>query len=222
MYHNFTPKFRWVVDLQYGKQWGDGRSDTVLMVGPNHYKSKFTGAHWGDIMSQATYQFLPKWAAGLRAEHFINRDGLGATPACGWIGSAAPGGQGTLCKANLNEATVGVHYDLNKFVQIAPELRYDFTDNSHGLNVFGITNLGVTNVITNGVVTATALAPNKALSQNYLAHNHQYVMSINLLSSRTIRVPSVACGRGTLFWSSNAGATKAAALVAKLTPRTVL
>ena len=47
--------------------------------------------------------------------------------------------------------------------------------------MFGITNLGVTNVITNGVVTATALAPNKALSQNYLAHNHQYVMSINLL-----------------------------------------
>ncbi len=181
MYHNFGPKWRWVVDLQYGKQWGDGRSDTVLMLGPNHYQSGFTGGHWGDIMSQVTYQIKSKWSAGIRAEHFINRDGIGATPACGWIGSAAPGGQGALCKSNLNEVTFGVHYDLNKFVQIAPELRYDFQDHSHGLNAFGVTNLDVTNVITNGVVTSTALAPNKALSQNYLAHNHQYVMSINLL-----------------------------------------
>jgi hypothetical protein len=170
-----------VVDLQYGKQWGDGLATTIVELGPNHYQSHFTGAHWGDVMSQVTYQFNHKWSAGLRGEHFINRDGLGATPACGWIGSAAPGGQGALCKANLNEMTLGVHYDLTKFAQIAPELRYDFTDHSNGLNVFGITNLDVTNVITNGVVTSTALAPAKALSQNYLAHNHQYVMAINLL-----------------------------------------
>jgi hypothetical protein len=183
-FHNFTPKLRWVGEFNYGKQWGDGLATTLINYGPNHYGANFNGASWGGVMSFVTYQLKPKWAVGLRGEHFKNQSGIAISPVCGWYGSAAPGGPGRPCATNLDEITFTVHYDLNKYIQIGPEVRYDFQDDNHGLAVFGEYNTDVNNsaqFACTPTPAATPLMSSNGQVGNCNAHTHNLVASVSLL-----------------------------------------
>lgn len=188
IYHNFSPKLRWVGEASFGKQWADGAPDTLLYVGPNHYESGYKGGSYWGLMSFASYQFKPKWAIGLRGEHLNNQSGIALYPTCAFYGSAAtaPGTELANCKTDLNEVTLGVHYEPSKFLMIYPELRYDWQSNNHGLNIFGVQNLDVayTTATTAVVVpfnSANLLTPATALSRNNNAHNHNLVASMNFV-----------------------------------------
>jgi len=185
-YHNFNPKLRWAGEATYGKQWADGKSDTLLYVGPNHYESGYKGGSYWSMMSFVSYQFKPKWAVGLRGEHLNNQSAIALYPVCAFYGSAAPGGQMANCKTDLNEVTLSVHYEPSKFLLIYPEVRYDWQSNNHGLNIFGAQNLDVayTTATTAVVVpfnSANLLTPPTALSRNNNAHSHNFVSSLNFV-----------------------------------------
>jgi hypothetical protein len=186
IYHNFSPKLRWVGEASYGKQWGDGRSDTLLYVGPNHYMSGYKGGSYWGVMSFATYQFKPKWAIGFRGEHLNNQSGLAMYPTCAFYGSAAPGGQMSTCKVNLEDVALSVHYEPSKFIMLWPEVRYDWTGDAHGLNIWGVQNLDVayTTATTGGIVpmnSANLLPAATALSRNNNAHSHNFVADFNVM-----------------------------------------
>jgi hypothetical protein len=95
-------------ELVVARQAGDGKSDTIQRTTST---GGFRGAEWGGLTIGATYKVRPSLWYSVRAEHF--RDGSGyAMPA------GAPSG--------YNNVTTGVHFDVNKFVQLRPEVRYDW------------------------------------------------------------------------------------------------
>jgi hypothetical protein len=135
--HKWTPKWETLVSLNYGRQWGDGQADTIRYLNPNHPVGRFTGAFWGGVNGLVTYKINQKWSAGFRAEHFRNPDGFGLYPVCAFLGAATAANSAT-CRTDLNDFTVGVHYDVSKWMMLAPELRYDFQSSAaNGVRVFG-------------------------------------------------------------------------------------
>lgn len=188
-YHNFGKKWRYYGDISYGKYFANAHNTvntTFFQYGPNHYQAGFNGAKQWSIWNAVTYQYSPKWSFGIRGEHFNNRDGLALYPVCAYFGNAAPGGAGMNCKTDINDVSIAAHYDINKFVQIGPELRYDWQSNAaplqdmvsgklYGgtLNIFGVNNVDSS--------AATATAANGLLANNNKAHNAQLTATLNLM-----------------------------------------
>jgi hypothetical protein len=105
-----------------GKQDGDGRPQTVLL-GAGGY-SGFKGATYGDVNLHAHYKFDSQWTLGARVERYWSPEGFSLLPL-------------TAARGSINAVTVGVRYDLNSFVRLCPELRYDKQTDVQGLKAFG-------------------------------------------------------------------------------------
>ncbi len=185
-YHNFGSKWRWIGEVNFGKQWADGRPDTLQYVGPNHYQSGYKGGSYWGTQTQVAYQWKKNVAFDVRGEHLNNQSGLGLYPVCAFYGSAAPGGQLTNCKTDLNDVAFNVRYEPSKFILIYPEVRYDWQSNNHGLSIFGAQNLDVAYPVgTIGSIvpmnSASLLPAATALSRNNNAHTHNFVATFNVV-----------------------------------------
>ena len=90
------------------RQAGDGKSDTINR---STSAANFRGAQWGGVTLGASYKARESLSYNLRVEHFRDANGY-----------ALPAG----IASGYNNSTLGAHYDFNKFVQIRPELRYDW------------------------------------------------------------------------------------------------
>jgi len=179
VYHNFGAKWKVVAEGTMGKQYADGKSDTLFYIGPNHYQSNYTGGAWWTMMGQVAYQWKKNVGFGLRGEHVNNQDGTGMYPVCSFIGSGAPTvGQMANCKTDVNEITANVRYEPSKFIMIWPEIRYDWQSNNHGLSIWGLDNLDVAYLpgTTGSLVPldpAKVLAAPNALTRNNNGHTHR-------------------------------------------------
>ena len=105
-----------------GKQDGDGRPQTILL-GPDGGRG-FTGATYGDVNLHAHYKFDSHWALGARAERYWSPQGFSLLPL-------------TAARGAINALTVGLRYDLNSFIRLRPELRYDKQTDAQGIKAFG-------------------------------------------------------------------------------------
>ena len=118
--HQCTEHLKAVLEFSCGRQKGDGAADTINVVsGPG-----FKGASWGGVNAEVQYRFSPSLAMAARAETFRDRDGYALYPNTGVHG-------------DINEVTLGIQYQYNRYVQFRPELRNDWQSNNHGENAFG-------------------------------------------------------------------------------------
>ena len=118
--HEFSKKFKTVVEFTYGKQKGDGASDTIdVLTGPN-----FKGASWSGLNLEAQYKFTSTFSFAARAETFRDRDGYILFP-------------NSSVKGDINEVTAGVQWHINPFFLVRPEVRYDAQSNNSGVGAFG-------------------------------------------------------------------------------------
>lgn len=105
---NFSQHWGGYLEAVVARQAGDGKSDTINRTTS---ATNFSGAQWGGVTLGASYKVKPALSYNLRVEHFRDANGY-ALPA------GVPSG--------YNDVTLGAHYDFNKFVQLRPELRYDW------------------------------------------------------------------------------------------------
>lgn len=108
-WHNFDAHWSAGAEVVYGRQAGDGKPETINALNGE----TFTGASWWGINSTVTYQQRKDLSYSLRGEYFRDRDGY-----------ILPGAQ----RGDLSALTVGLRYDVNAFLSIRPELRYDWFD----------------------------------------------------------------------------------------------
>ncbi|HCS42772.1 MAG TPA: hypothetical protein DIW52_08095 [Pseudomonas sp.] len=119
-WHRFDSHWSIGADVVYGRQDGDGKTSTVDIInGPG-----FDGAHWWGANATLTYQQRPDLSYSVRAEHFADPDGFILFPA-------------TTARGNFNALTAGLRYDLNKYISLRPEVRYDVFDGNADDHPFG-------------------------------------------------------------------------------------
>ncbi|MDR0212322.1 MAG: porin [Pseudomonas putida] len=110
-WHRFDSRWSMGAELVYGRQDGDGKPTTVDLVrGPG-----FDGAHWWGANAVLTYQARPDLALSVRGEHFSDPDGYVLFPASTGRGA-------------FNGVTAGLRYEVNKYLSLRPEIRYDWFD----------------------------------------------------------------------------------------------
>jgi hypothetical protein len=119
-WHRFDPKWSMGAELVYGHQDGDGKASTVDIIdGPG-----FDGAHWWGANAVLTYQQRPDLSWSVRAEHFADPDGFILLPV-------------STARGDFNALTAGLRYDLNKYISLRPEVRYDVFDGDNDDQPFG-------------------------------------------------------------------------------------
>jgi hypothetical protein len=112
--HTFNEQWSAWSELAIGRQAGDGKSDTIQLTTG---KGGFSGAEWGGLTVGTTYKKRSNLWYSARYEHFRDGSGYQLPPA---VSSA------------YNAFTAGVHYDLNRYLQFRPELRYDWQNSYRG------------------------------------------------------------------------------------------
>jgi hypothetical protein len=118
--HHFTPALKMVLEFTAGRQKGDGAMDTIsLLTGPG-----FKGASWGGLNLMAQYRISPSLSLAARVETFRDRDGLALFP-----NSSTP--------SDFTEATLGIQYFANRYIQFRPEVRYDRQSHNNDQKAFG-------------------------------------------------------------------------------------
>jgi hypothetical protein len=70
------------------------------------------------------YAFDPHWALRVRAERYWSPEGFSLLPL-------------TVARGAIDALTVGVRYDVNSFIRLRPELRYDKQTNVQAVKAFG-------------------------------------------------------------------------------------
>lgn len=119
-WHRFDSNWSMGAELVYGRQDGDGKATTVDIInGPG-----FDGAHWWGANAVLTYQQRPDLSYSVRAEHFADPDGFILLPV-------------STARGSFNALTTGLRYDLNKYVSLRPEVRYDVFDGNADDHPFG-------------------------------------------------------------------------------------
>jgi len=119
-WHRFDANWSMGAELVYGRQDGDGKATTVDIInGPG-----FDGAHWWGANAVLTYQQRPDLSYSIRAEHFADPDGFILLPV-------------STARGNFNALTAGLRYDLNKYLSLRPEVRYDVFDGNADDHPFG-------------------------------------------------------------------------------------
>lgn len=107
--HEFASPWMLSGELVYGEQDGDGRRSTIDVVsGPG-----FDGVHWWGANAVASYRINPVLSVSGRIEHFDDPDGFVLYPV-------------SLAHSGYNAATFGARFDVNKYVTVRPEFRYDW------------------------------------------------------------------------------------------------
>ncbi len=110
-WHRFDGRWSMGAELVYGHQDGDGKPATVDVVnGPG-----FDGAHWWGANAVVTYQYRPDLSFSVRGEHFSDPDGYVLFPS-------------STARGAFNAVTTGLRYEVNKYLSLRPELRYDWFD----------------------------------------------------------------------------------------------
>lgn len=108
-WHQFDARWSMGAEFVYGHQAGDGKASTVdILTGPG-----FDGAHWWGANAVLTYQVRKDLSWSLRGEHFSDPDGFILFPT-------------TTARGDFNAVTTGVRYEVNKYLSLRPELRYDW------------------------------------------------------------------------------------------------
>jgi hypothetical protein len=119
-WHRFDANWSMGAEVVYGHQDGDGKATTVDIInGPG-----FDGAHWWGANAVLTYQQRPDLSYSVRAEHFADPDGFILLPV-------------STARGNFNAVTAGLRYDLNKYISLRPEVRYDVFDGNADDHPFG-------------------------------------------------------------------------------------
>ncbi|MGR8932020.1 MAG: porin [Gammaproteobacteria bacterium] len=104
--HNFTEKFHYVLQHDYGVREGAAADGTE--------------AEWYGINQYLSYDINDKLAAGIRGEWFRDADG---TRVCGLTS-----GIGCVGTGNFYAVTAGVNYSPTSWLKFRPEVRYDWFD----------------------------------------------------------------------------------------------
>lgn len=127
--HEFNHHWNMEAEGIYFKQDGDKKATTVLewpWGGPS-----FSGAHAVGFNGRAIYKFNQKYAAGLRLETFNDPTGFWLVPMDIYLVNGVP----THSKGRFNDFTAGLNYFPVKFIKIAPEVRFDWSNNpAYGAN----------------------------------------------------------------------------------------
>ncbi|QAY84014.1 outer membrane beta-barrel protein [Pseudomonas arsenicoxydans] len=119
-WHRFDEKWSMGGEMVYGRQYGDGKASTVdIVTGPG-----FDGAHWWGANMVLTYQHRKDLSFSVRAEHFDDPDGYILFP-------------NSTSRGAFNALTTGLRYDINKYLSLRPELRYDWFDGKNDAHPFG-------------------------------------------------------------------------------------
>ncbi|MBK5344701.1 outer membrane beta-barrel protein [Pseudomonas sp. TH49] len=119
-WHRFDSNWSMGAEVVYGHQAGDGKASTIDIInGPG-----FDGAHWWGANAVLTYQQRPDLSYSVRAEHFADPDGFILLPV-------------STARGNFNAVTAGLRYDLNKYISLRPEVRYDVFDGNADDYPFG-------------------------------------------------------------------------------------
>jgi hypothetical protein len=117
--HNFGPKWESRIEGMFGSQAGDGKAETIVFSAvpgpPAPGTPGFKGANWHGVNGDLTYKYKKNLWYSLRAEQFSDPDGY------------SPFFYGA--KTNVNHLDLGMHYDLNKYTQFRPGVRYDWQSN---------------------------------------------------------------------------------------------
>lgn len=119
-WHAFDEHWSMGAELVYGHQAGDGKPSTVDIVnGPG-----FDGAKWWGANAVVTYRYRKDLAFSVRGEHFSDPEGFALFP----VSSA---------RGDFNAVTAGFRYDVNRYLSLRPELRYDWFDGNSADHPFG-------------------------------------------------------------------------------------
>jgi hypothetical protein len=119
-WHRFDQKWSIGGEMVYGHQEGDGKASTIdIVTGPG-----FDQAHWWGANMVLTYQQRKNLSLSVRAEHFDDPDGYVLFPS-------------STARGAFNAVTAGVRYDVNKYLTLRPELRYDWFDGQDSARPFG-------------------------------------------------------------------------------------
>ncbi|MHC6226217.1 outer membrane beta-barrel protein [Pseudomonas sp. X10] len=110
-WHKFDQNWSMGAEVLYGHQDGDGKPSTVdVITGPG-----FNGARWWGANAVLTYRIRKDLSFSTRLEHFDDRDGFIQFPA-------------STARGTYRAITTGLRYDVNKYLVLRPELRYDTFD----------------------------------------------------------------------------------------------
>lgn len=156
--HEFRPKWKVVAAMQYGKQFGDGKSSTIATFSPAglgvcriptaaipthqpYCQAGFTGAFFMSENATISYKVNNQLSAAFRMEHFRNPQGFFLEPMAAVVteGTSLPALWNGV-KGNFNDLTWGINYNPNKYVRIRPELRYDWQGGHYINKAFGQNN----------------------------------------------------------------------------------
>ena len=116
------PAERWkfVGEIVYGRQDGDGRPDTVdVLTGPGYRGGRYAG-----VNGEGRYRLSGPLRLALRGETFVDRSGTALLPV-------------TQVPSDFHALTVGARYDVGRNVVVRPELRHDWQSHNHGVEAFG-------------------------------------------------------------------------------------
>ncbi|NWB20973.1 outer membrane beta-barrel protein [Pseudomonas sp. D4002] len=109
LWHEFDSLWNGSIEAVYGEQNGDGRIDTIDLV----TGEAFNGAHWWGANASISYRATEKLTYSTRIEYFNDPQGYALFPV-------------STARGAFNAITAGLRYDLNNFVSLRPELRYDW------------------------------------------------------------------------------------------------
>lgn len=126
-FHDFNDRWRVTAETAFGRQYGDGKPETILLGSIPGAGPGFSGASWGGVNGQILYRARRDVSYGLRLEHFRNPDGFALFPM-------------SAVKSHFNAVTTGARYDVSRFVVLRPELRYDWQSANEGQHAFGLMN----------------------------------------------------------------------------------
>ena len=111
---DFSSRWNGFTEFTFGRQAGDGRSDTVAL---HSGLGGFRGANWGSAAIGATYRAKSKLWYSARYEHYRDANGYELPPGV---------------RTDYNGLTGGVRYAVGRYMVLRPELRYDWQNAAHG------------------------------------------------------------------------------------------
>ena len=129
MKHNFTDKLHLMVQHDHGFA-----NNVLAGSGPN------SDAQWYGINTHTYYDIKDNLAVGLRAEWFRDQNGfrvcspgrVGAATNGAGYSYAMPGGAAVCNAASYYEVTAGLNWKPTKWLNLRPNIRYDWVDGANG------------------------------------------------------------------------------------------
>lgn len=118
--HDWNKKWRGQAAYNYGKQKGDGGSDTIDILSGAGFK----GATWQGLEARLLYAINEQLSVAARIEKFQDRDGFALFPGTAGI------------RSDFNAVTIGTQWWANKHTLFRPEIRHDWQSSNNGAKAF--------------------------------------------------------------------------------------